>query len=653
MRFGDNDSRKDFNEAYNLALGHWQPWLTEARQDLQFAMGDQWTIQEKAYLDAQRRAALVFNRLHRVLKLIEGYQRKNRMAFRVDPVEGSDEQAANQFSGLLQALMTQMDGYNVMSDAFAGGALKTGLNLIQLYLDYSDDPLNGDIRMARVPYNRCLLDPMFTRRDLTDCAFVIRRDFMRRDDVLAILPSGSITADELESLHRHGGQDNKFTDGPIPSGVAKGELYTYDSFWRRRYEPYTIILDRQTGQSQAWGGGKDDERLIVLLASHPSLTTVDGMRRSSELITLVEGEPIYTGPDPTGLDDYPLIPILGFFDPECEYAAWKLQGVVRCMRDPQIEVNKRRSQMLDMISSQISSGWTGWADTMVNPEALYQSGQGQVNWVKADTPPEKMPQKIVPADIPQGFFALSEVLDRDIMEIPGANAELMGTPENPDIQMAGILAKMRSAQGLTVLQDIFDNYRLSKKLLGQRLIRMIQVNYSAEKIRRILGEDPAPAFSVRDFGKYDCVPCEGVLTDTQRQMYFSQLLSWKQMGAPIPWSEILDVAPLENKDKLKKAVQEAEQAQAGQGQQMQMLQQLQTALLHAQIAEKHGNAERDRTQAQENMSSAVLDRIKTAVEISEMKTDNLLKVISFIKGLQADQGQGIPGLPGMQTKGTV
>ena len=623
----DKDLKADFNEAYETAHSYWAPFLFEAKTDLAVMLGDQWDPSAKRYLERQRRAALVFNKVRRVVKLIEGYQRKNRLALKVDPVEGSDEKTASQLSALVQWQMQYANGYNVMSDAFAAGALKTGINLVNLFMDYTQDPLNGDIRMKRTPFNRFLLDPSFSERDLSDCSFICRREMLSPDAIRAILPAGVRSV--VDNLSPKGGPDGKYEYGAAPGGPATANLMRYDEFWRRTYHPVKILMDPLTGRSAQWKG--DSGRLSDLLSSLPRLRVIEAVKKSVEMAVFVEDVLAYSGPEPSGMDDYPFVPVMGFFEPEYEEASLKLQGIVRCMRDPQTEVNKRRSKMLDIIDSEISTGWKARENSVVNPESLYQSGQGQVVWMRGEMDEA---QRLHPPDVPAGLLQLSEILDRDIMEIPGANSELFGMAEGANIQVAGVLAKMRQAAGLTILQDIFDNYRLAKKLVGVKLISMIQNNYSAAKTARIINENPTAEFYTRDFGKYDAVAVEGVLSDTQRQMYFTQLLNMKQMGAPIPWDAILDAAPIDDKSGLKKAAAAGENAQKRAARDQELANSLRKAAARAKIQNDLAGAAQKRTAARENLAGAALERIRTAKEIAAMDDERLIKLISMAKSME-------------------
>lgn len=621
---GKDAVKREFEDAYNECSSHWGSYWTEAQKDHEFYLGKQWTSEDKKYLADQRREALVFNKIRRLVQLITGYQRKNRLSLKVDAMESGDDESASQVSGVLQWCMNKNGGYEAMSDAFES-SLKTGSALVRFYLDYTlGDPLSGDPRFLWIPYNRFALDPGTTKRDLSDCSYIIHREYLAKDFIKAILPPDA--RDVIDYIKKTS-SDAKFPYGPKPGGAKDSRMFAYDEFWRRTWREGVVLIDATKGTMAEWQG--DEERLRFLLQTSDPTTgrplsestkVVRQMRQSMRLSILVEGNTVWDDIEPTGIDDYPLVPILAFYDPEyTEDADYRLQGIVRCMRDPQTEVNKRRSKMLDILDSQIMSGWTAMEDSVVDEQALYVSGQGRVVFIKANAPLGLASvQKIPPADIPQGLFQLTEILDRDIMEIPGANSEIFGMPENDKaVEVAGVLAKMRQGAGLTILQSLFDNYRSSKKSLGSKLVKLCQKNFHPSKIERILGTPAVKQWKTGDFDRYDCVATEGVLTDTQRQMYYTQLAGMRQMGAPIPWSAMLKAAPMEQKKDLIEAVQAEEKSRA-QAEQIQM----QTAslnmnMLKAQIQAALSEIEKNRLKAQAAMQKEKRDDFKALHEIQQ------------------------------------
>jgi len=648
----DNDIKKEFNEAYSQAHDYWTKYLTEAKKDLEFSMGKQWDPKEEAYLKAQGREVMVFRKNHRVIKLITGYERKNRLSIKADPVEGSDERTANQLSSVMLFDLSRTNAYHTISDAFEQGPLKTGMNLINIYVDYSQDPLNGDIRFKRLPYNRFLIDHAAFERDFSDCGFLLRREYMAKQAVKSILPASK--RGFIKDLSPKG-RDDKFPQMVLPKGLDGKDLYTYDEFWRRTYEEYTLLIEPLSGRQVEWTKSKKEleemQRSLVaqvsrLIPAYPGLKEVPATKKTVKVHILIEGEVAHTGPEPSGIEDYPFVPLFGFWDPEYgDDSSLKVQSIARVGRDPQTEVNKRRSKMLDIIDSQIASGWMAKTGSVDTPKALYQSGQAQVIWIneKVAVPIEQVLKKIDPAIIPQGLFQLTELMDRDVMEIPGATAELLGSPENDDIQVAGILAKLRSNNALTVLQDLFDNLRLAKKQLGNKVIKAIQKNYDAEKVQRIINEQPTAEFYKKSFGKYDAAVVEGLLTDTQRQMYFTQIFALKQAGAPIPWAAIIDAAPIEDKKELKEMVAAEEKAMRQQAQAMGVLQQLETALKQSKLQSDMASIKEKLSQAEENRTNAMLDRAKMVKELEGMDFDRVMKILELMKGIsEAQQLENMP-----------
>jgi hypothetical protein len=641
-RLDDRTLAKEFDEAYRTAISVWSPWLAKAKKDIKFRLGDQWSWQDKAYLANQQRDKLVFNKVKRVVNLITGYQRKNRLAMKVDPVEGSDDKTASQFSGLLQACMTDGNGYQVASDAFEHGPVTTGMNLLELELDYSLDPVNGDMRINRVPYNALLLDPYFTERDLSDCNFILRRKWLSKDDLKAVFGD---TAKEIDQM-RPQGRDGKFPDSPPATNYQGNNLFRVDEFYRRTTKEAKLLVDKLTGEFKVFGG--DKKRLDAFLRSPDEQTGFNmGERvevqphyiKTVDLAIMVEDVAFYDGQDLLGIDDYPQVALLGYWVPEYSEMKDKLQGVVRCMRDPQKETNRRRLKVLDIIDSVISTGFKAEEDSVVSPKSLYQTGQNRVVWTRKGMLDRV--QQLSGGEAPASLFKIMEVMDGDIMELAGVEG-LLQAPEQQNQQIAASLAKLREAQGLTVLQDLFDNLRLAKKLLGQKMIFAIQKNWAPAKVQRILNQQPSPEFYNRDFGRYDCVPCEGILTDTQRQMYFAQLLLLKQMGAPVSWATLIKASPLEVKEEILGEIQQAEQGQQQAAQMEMASKQVTEKLLQAETASRLAEAHGKTAKIKSDMAHAGLDMAKTMAEIQKMDASRIMSLLQMALELERQGGLGLP-----------
>jgi len=641
----DYKGKKDeWNECYNEASAYWAPFLTEAELDLRAHMGDPWSSADKIWLKTQGREAKVFNKIQRVNRLISGFQRKNRLSMKIGPVEDSDEKTASQLSGIIQHIMNNK-AYHTMSEAFEGGTLKTGINLINIYLDTSEDMIDGDIRLKRIPYNKFLLSPYFSERDLSDCSYLLRREYLSQNEVKVLLP---MKMKEIEQLGASG--DNKFSFFAPPTQNSRGSLLAYDEFWQLDYKEVKQIIDPVSGAVSEWRGTK--EQLKEVQIDFPKAKVVPLMKRTVHLTILVNGEVFWSGDDPNGIGEYPYVPIMGFWQPEYDESEYKLQALTRCMRDPQDDFNKRRSQVKDLIESQISSGYKVEEGSVVNPKSLFQAGQGKVVWAKKGQL-DKI-QQLNMGDIPPGLFQIMDILDRDIVEIPGGTDELLGTPQNANTPVAGVLGKLRQAAGLVGLQDIFDNYRLAKTFVGNKIIKMVQKNYSPEKVKRILNEEPAPEFYKESFGRYDCTVQEGVLTDSQREMYYAELVELKDKGAPIPWTAILEVAPLQHKDRLLEQMKQAEAGAAEEAKFDKLMERLTAALMQSETMSNVEGARAKTAKAMEDKADAALTRIKTMREVGQIDDKNFMETLKLILEIEkmGSQPAPTPAAPGTQPKTT-
>lgn len=633
----ERDIKAEFNEAYNEAFRNWNPFLHEARRDLKFFHGDQWDDKEKQYLRWNRREVLAWNKVRRVVKLITGYQRQHRLGFRVDPLEGSDPKAASQYSGVLQYAMNQCSGYHVMSDGFER-TLIAGTHLVEVTLDHSEDPVNGDIQLVNVPFTRFLFDPNLSKRDLSDCNYVLRRDWVSKPEAKMLLPK---KAKEIDAMKGAAG-DQKFTFADKAQGTE--ERLRWDEFWRRESEKRTVLIDTESGAWRYWPKQGGKERLEAFLVQMGGrIVTQEIYKPVVKLAIMLEGQNVYDGDDPLEIGEYPFVPLWGNWVPEHNSYAEKLAGAVRDIRDPQKELNKRRSKILDIMDSQINSGHYAEDGSVHNPGDLYQAGQGKVIWTQKDALANRRIQPIQPAQIPQGFFQMQEILDQDIKEIPGANNELFGVADEKEQQMPGMLAKLRQSQGLTTLQDWFDNYRLTKALLGGKLLKVIQNNFTPDKIKKIQGEPPAQEFFEGKKGKYSVTAVEGPLTDTQQQQAYAERVALKQQGAPIPWASVLEVAPLQMKEDLQETIAEQEKQAAQQVQIQQRMEQIRMKADLAKTREDVAAAGEKRAEAEEARSDAVLNRAKAMAETEKIDAEKYNTLAQLLNTLQQqgqqDQGQ--------------
>ncbi len=325
------------DRAYTEAITINQSFWSEADIDVRFREGDQ-TLWNDIYgnLPAFRRRQFNFNRIRRICNMISGYQRKHRKSIVVTPRENSDSATSSQLTKLMFWAMDQTDGLEIISDTF-DGAITTGLNLLNVWWDWRSDPISGDPRIDKVAYNSFLIDPFFRKHDLSDCNFVWQRRYYTKQEIMSLLP---LKESELEGLYAGGYRDGKFQFLPESYQYGMRNLMTYDEYWHRAYRKQTLLVDPQNGATLEWKGNEKD--LKEFISEHTHIQVVKQDIPTVRLGIVVQGRVMYHGPHPMGIDRYPFVPIFGYFNPDMPYFPWRIQGVVRGLRDAQYLYNRSK-----------------------------------------------------------------------------------------------------------------------------------------------------------------------------------------------------------------------------------------------------------------------------------------------------------------------
>jgi hypothetical protein len=196
--------------AYSAAITINQQYWSEADTDTRFFSGDQ-TLWQNIYgnLPAHTRKTFNFNRIRRVINMISGHQRRNRKSTVCTPVENGDEETADQFTKTLIWLNNQEEVLDTISEAFEG-ALITGMNLLQVWVDYRSDPVSGNIRVDNNAYNNFMIDPYFRKADLSDCNFVWKRSFLTKREAISLYPDKAEVILGLIGVDSGTARDGKF-----------------------------------------------------------------------------------------------------------------------------------------------------------------------------------------------------------------------------------------------------------------------------------------------------------------------------------------------------------------------------------------------------------------------------------------------------------
>lgn len=632
---------------YLSAQPYTNTYWSEADTDVRFESGDQ-SVWESFYgsVPLARRKMFNFNRIRRIINMVSGYQRRNRKSTIATPVENGDMETADQFTKILMWNDQQEGALETISDAFHG-SLITGMNLLHVYMDYRQDPVSGDIKVDNLPYNTFVIDPFFRKKDLSDCTGIMRRSFLSKGTIYSLLPD---FVDEFRNMTSAGRHDEKFQFMPESFAYDNKNLLTYDEFYYRVNRKQELLVDTQTGETKEWTG-KDPESLKAFLQTYPSVIMTTNEIPTVRLTIVVQGRVVWDGPNPMGVDSYPFVPVVAYYNPQIPYYPLRVQGIVRGLRDSQYLYNRRKLIELDILESQLNSGFIYKENALVDPKDVFMTGQGKGIAVKANAQITDVIKIQSPA-IPPTTLQVSESLGKEIEDISGVNSELLGSAIDEKV---GILAMLRQGAGLTTLQGVFDNLDYAQKMLGRLRLRLIQSNFTPGKVKRIIEADPMPQFYNKAFGIYDTAVEEGLNTTTQRQMQFAQLMQLREAGVAIPDETILEAMTVQNKKQLIETVKAAQdrrsqieelqiqaaiQEQQHRGENSAALAKANTGLgfeRMSRIQENQALAEERRARAISDENLAVLNMVKAIKEVDSMDIDSIHKVVQMIQLIKGQQ----------------
>lgn len=633
----DYDIVSDFTQDYNRAYMLLNTYYAEAYRDVGFYLGNQWSLDQMKYLNDERRNSFTFNKSRKTINMVSGYLAANQMQGIAVARDNSNPETAEQLTDLLHTQMSP-NGYRVMNKA-KHNSLVSGLAWISPWIDYRQDYVNGRISYHLDNWNDVIWDPFSYRMDLEDCTFVARRKYLSKDVIKSLVPGCEREVDAMG----YGNRDEKFTYEPYSRQWGLQELLAYNEYWKQRYKKGWILVDRTTGSQKPWKGNK--QRLALLEQMFPNLAVIEGYFKTVEYNIIVENRLLYSGEDPWGLGDYPFVPYYCVFDPSYDLYQWKIQGLQRLLRDSNEEYNMRKSKLLDIMDSQIGSGWKAKSGAVSNPKSLFQTGQGKVIFFNPGFEVSDA-ERIDPPSLPESLFALQESFDADIKDFVDLGA--LGNDQTD--RMSAMLFKMKTSMAIMQLGPIMENFREADYLLSKKVLKLIQ-NFTPDKVERLIKQKPTNEFYNGTFLDYDIDFAEIPMTDYQRQAAFMQAWSMKVGGVDTPDEVLWELSPYPISKRGMQLIRErAEAAKAQQQSELEDKEQVNNLLQAkaftdislgeerlSRIKYDAALSEERLAAAQEERSRSALNEVRAMKEMDEIDINNAARILEMIRGIEEEQ----------------
>jgi len=646
-----NPIARELNDFWQQTQSLAQQFWYEADLDTKFVVGMQ-DYQNYFYgTNYQNRKQLVYNKILRLINMVGGYQRDHRLQSLISSSDNDPDlgETADNRSTVLNWCMRQDNTYDKISDCFDGSNI-CGLNLMSIWMDFREDPENGCIRTDRLPFSSFIMDPYWTKQDLSDCGRIWTRKYLTKQQIDAIFPGVSKEVPALQT--GYASMDGKFQYLAQNWYQYNVQMYAYDEYWVQDYKDTRKLLDTRSGEVAPWNGTK--EQFQLLLRINPNVKLIKARIPTIRHYVLVNNNIMYEEQSPWGLNRMPFSVSVAYMFPEVQNYAYRHFGLVRNIRDPQIETNRRRNRLLDMLDAQVQSGIAVKEDALVNPEDGFMQGPGRVMFFKNSANLATDMKEFPPPPVGSGWLELIQTIEKEIMDIIGPEelfAQNLGAKE-----MSGVLLKLKMGAGLTGLRSLFDKLNTFQKCVSEIIDDLVVNNFSEGKVAHILGKQPSEHFFEKEFQKFNVVIEEGEMTSSQREFKLLQALQIKQiMPDAISDDYILGLTNLQDKKQLiearKQSMQQQSQMQQSQAEQAMQQQAMLAKSLEAKAKSDLASADEKRMKsltdvglahhheamAMHDRAKAGLDNAKAIRELNEMGDKRLMNLADFIVNLQERQ----------------
>jgi len=364
------------------------------------------------------------------------------------------------YTQVLRHCLDVTDADYEIADSFLDGIIgnKGWLNI---GIDYDSDPIHGDIVVQKVSPFDVREDPDAREYDLNKTGrYVIRDRWMDKEAIALNWPH---KAAEIEQ----GGLEIDPASGDVTGDPEKGRLrWRVRECWWKKFEKRLLLINAANGTMKTI---RADQAELAVAISRQS-----GRWHIKEWVVPVLCKTVTAGnlvledmEDPyNGVITFPYYRF-------CPY--WVdgyVMGVTQNLMGPQQEVNKRRSQALHNLNQAANSGYV--VKKVLNNYDRHLAKFGSTPGVVLDeSKAGGKIERLEPAPISEGHITAAGLSAEDMKEISGVNFDLLGQLIEGHNE-SGKAIELRQAQGMKVVEIVFDNFARTQKLIALGLVKCLQ-----------------------------------------------------------------------------------------------------------------------------------------------------------------------------------
>lgn len=537
-----------------------------------------------------------FNLVQQPVNMVTGCQRQHRKSIVYQAADGADPQTTDQYTRLITNVCQKESIHEQFSKSCELAAV-AGMNLMQPYLDYTgDDPAQGTLKLKVWEYNSFLVDPFFRNPDMSDANFVWCQEYISKHEAESRFP------DKVSQVKPMAGTPQRYGNFyflPENHNMARNDLMVLSYVWYKWRRKKKRLYSRSRNQFFDFAGG--DGNLEQILYSIPDMEEVTVETPCWKLAVVLNDQLMFQGDNPLwNGPECPFIPNYWNYDPHINQYDLRSRSLVFPMRSSQFLFNYKVITNNDVAAAVINSGYKRKIGAVANEDNLKKSNAGWDIIINEGYELTDV-EKIIPTAIPESDLALAQQMADLVFKTSGIDLENWSGQQ--DKQSSSLTLLIKQASNLLPFQKYFDQWDMSLKLVGERLLQIALNNWNAEKVGMMIGEEPTAHFFSKVFAKYKTVVEEGLLTATQKNMQAQQMLDINAAFARevLPPSMIIKDMNIQGKAEIMEFLKKQEEQASHQQQDMEMVQH---ALEDAKLKELYSKAVSNLSTARERNGRA-------------------------------------------------
>jgi hypothetical protein len=501
----------------------------------------QWTEEDAQTLKERGQIPLVFNVTATTIDWVVGSEKRARTDFKVLPRRKEDGKPAQRKSELLKYLSdVNRDPFEV-SRAFEDAA-KVGIGWMED--GYQGDDEGEPIYSRYESWRNMLWDSTAIRLDLEDARYIFRSKWVDIDVACAIFPKRKALlrrsvddADNFTMTDAYGDevmdQHEAESQGRGDSGHVSDHVTGYR---RQRLRIFEMWFKMPVTVNKLKGGMFSGEIYDEFSPGHEDSVKAEEaevvskpMMRMYVALFTTAGL-LWLSPSPYRHNRFPFTPI------------WNKRrgrdgmpyGMVRNIRDIQIDINKRASKALHILSTSkiiMDEGAVEDVNDLVEeaarPDAVIVKKKGYELKIDSDRELSQYHLELMSRDIQM------------VQQVGGVTDENLGRTTNA---VSGKAIEARQSQGALATAGLFDNHRLASQIRGEKKLSIMEQFMTEEKKFRITNSRGAPEYVTVNDGmpdndivrtKADYVITEEDWRASVRQAQVSELMELIGQLAPV------------------------------------------------------------------------------------------------------------------------